>query len=140
MNGPVSHPAGRRTPPAPAIAGFALVQSGRHTAAQRRVLELFQCEQRALDAAKFTQADSETVLPRIRAELAQDKGSRHCALLDRCGQADHVFEFPFDQFSADRTADQRRQCWPVPRLAGHIQVLVRQIGDARRKLESKEVA
>ena len=53
------------------VAGFALVQSGMHAAAQLDALQPVQNEQSALDAPQLAQGDGQAVLAWVAAELAQ---------------------------------------------------------------------
>ena len=121
------------------VAGFALVQSSMHAAAQLNALQPIQDEQCSFDAAQLAQGDGQAVLTRVAAEFPEHQGCRHRALLDRGGQPQNFIPMGADVLDVERAANHRLECVIRGIALRDVELGVAQVADARREAEAQEV-
>ena len=95
---------------------FALVELLAGLAAQFRILQPVEGEQRALQPSQLAQRRGDAVLPWIGGQLAQDQRGGHGARTDRGGDPQDVRPMGADQRDVDAPGDQRfeRRDRPTP--------------------------
>lgn len=122
------------------VAGLAFVQFSRGLAAERRVFQPVQGEQRPLDAPDLTQRQGQPVLPRVGAEALQHEGRGYDAGSDRGGQPQQVLPMRLDQPFIDLAGDERLQVRPCRGRAEGVEPPVMQIRNTRREAEAHQMA
>lgn len=129
----------KNTAPGQGVAGFALVLSSMHAAAQFDALQPVEDEQRALAPAQLAQGHGQAVLAWIAAELAQHQRGGDRALLDRAGQAQDVVPMGADVLDIQGAANHWAQSRVVLDAIRNIQRGFAEIADARCEAEAQQV-
>ena len=121
-----------------AVAGFALVEFAAGAAAQLRILDPVEGEQRALQPAQLAQRRGDAILPGVGGELAHDQRGRHGASPDRGGDPQDFRPMGADQRDVDAAGNQRFERRIGRRLGEAVESAVLQVRDARRELEAQQ--
>ena len=127
------HGAGER------ISCFPFIQAGLHASAELGVLHPVESKEGAFESAELPQGCSQTVLPRVAAQLPEHQRCGDGAGLDRGGEAQNIVPVGVDDFGIDVAADQRLQGRIAVGLSGNVETFIGQAADARGEPVAEEV-
>ena len=121
------------------VARLALVELDRHLSTECRELEPVEHEQCALDPTDFTQGQRQAVLTRISTKTLEKERGARCAGSDRRCETRNVIPMRCDQIFVDAPGDEWLEHGPGSRPPEGVKASLRQIGDARRKIEAEQL-
>ena len=123
--------------PCQAVASLALVQLLSRFPAELRLADPVEREKRALEPSQLAQRGGNSVLSRIRRELAHDHRGRHRAGADRGNDPQDLGPVRPDQGDVDAASDHLLQCGIVGRLLETVEPAMLEVRNARRELEAE---
>ena len=115
-----------------------LIQTNVHLAAQRGVLQPSEHKERALNAPKLAQGESQAVLSGVAAQLPHDERGGDCAFFDGGSKAQDLVPVATDTADVQLFAQKRLQR-RIGQARCVVQAHVIQIADARCEPKSKQV-
>ena len=121
------------------IGGLALVEFGGCLAAERRLFQPVEGEQRTLDAADLAQCQRQAVLPWVGAEpLEHERGTDHAGA-HRCCKAQQIIPVRCNQLFVRSTGDEWRKRRPGARRVEGIESSLGEVRNARGELEAEQM-
>jgi hypothetical protein len=121
------------------VARLALVEFRGRLPPESRQLEPVEHEQCALDPTDFAQGQRQPVLARVGAEALEEQRSARCAGSNRCCKTQNVVPMRRDQLFVDAPGDERLKRGPATWCTKSIKAPLRQVGDARSKIETEQI-
>jgi len=119
---------------------FALVELGGCLAAQRRVLEPVEGEQRPFDTADLAQGEREPVLARIGAKSLQHQRGAHRTGADGGREAKDVVPMGSDPVAIETAGDEWLEHGPSDSGTEGVKPTIVQVRDAWREAKTKQLA